>query len=281
MSTTNILAIHDLSCFGRCSLSVIIPTLSAMGHQVTALPTALLSTHTGGFENMTFYDLSDTMLPNFRHMLASNAHFDAIYPGFLGNAGQIDTVSEIIDSLPEAFVFVDPVMGDDGVLYQTYTKALCERMRELCAKAHAITPNFTEACLLLGRDYIKTSEKEAAEVAELTAEMTAALHRKYGCNYIALTGAECREGKLKYVCTAALSNGSFEFIKNPCVGASYPGTGDIFASVLLGDILSKKDFVSGAHRASVFVRECALDTYNAQTAVRDGVLLEKNLFRLI
>ena len=112
-----ILAIHDLSCFGRCALTVVMPILSSMGHQVVPLPTALLSTHTGGFTDLHFRDLSDDMEAIIRHFERLDLHFDAIYSGFLGSARQIGIVSDIINLFGDGVpVVVDPVMGDDGSL---------------------------------------------------------------------------------------------------------------------------------------------------------------------
>ena len=150
-----IAAIHDMSCFGRCALTVIIPLLSAMGHQVVPIPTALLSTHTGGFEDPYFMDLSDQMLKIVEHFEQLGVKFDAIYSGFLGSARQIHIVEDIIDRFGgNGPVLVDPVMGDDGKLYSTYTDELVRGMTQLCRKADIITPNLTEACFMLGKPYI-------------------------------------------------------------------------------------------------------------------------------
>lgn len=276
----NILAIHDLSCFGRCALTVVIPTLSAMSHQVTPLPTALLSTHTGGFENMEFLDLSHTIKPNFDHMIKSGAHFDAVYSGFLGSADQIDTVSYIIKSSGDALICVDPVMGDAGKLYQTYTEEMKERMSELCALATVITPNLTEAFFLLGDTYTDTSRMSEYEARGVAASLCTRLFEKYRCKYIAVTGIECMEKDTLLVCTAVLCGGKFTFLTNEHVGTGYPGTGDVFASVLLGEMLHGKAFDECASLAAEFIRELVLDTYKAGTPIRNGVLLEQKLYKL-
>ncbi|MBE6605891.1 MAG: pyridoxamine kinase [Ruminococcaceae bacterium] len=277
----NILAIHDLSCFGRCALTVVIPTLSAMTHQVTPLPTALLSTHTGGFEGMNFIDLSDTMRINFDHMKSSGADFDTVYSGFLGSAKQIDTVAEIIKKSKNAFICVDPVMGDDGKLYQTYTEEMKERMSELCHLADLITPNLTEAAFLLGEDFLDTlcmSKKEAVDFAK---ELCGRLYEKFKNPYIAVTGIKYKDGDREFIGTAVMHECGFDFIIRDHVCASYPGTGDIFASALIGSMLRGKSFSDSADFASGFIRELVEDTYAAGTPVRNGVLLEKNLYRLI
>ncbi len=279
--TKNILAIHDLSCFGRCALTVVIPTLSAMAHQVTPLPTALLSTHTGGFEGMEFVDLSVTLKPNFDHMVKSGACFDAVYSGFLGSAGQIDTVSYIIKQNPSALILVDPVMGDDGVLYQTYTEEMKRRMCELCHLATVITPNITEAHFLLGENDVKHSfdSKNQAEAAART--LITRLYGEYKTPHIVITGVEYTENQKKFICTATCTQGEIGFIEKEYAGTGYPGTGDLFASVLLGKLMGGSSFYESAEFASDIVREIVNDTFAAGTPVRDGVLLERNLKRLL
>ena len=277
----NILAIHDLSCFGRCALTVIIPTLSALSHQVTPLPSALLSTHTGGFTDMTFIDLSDMMKPAFEHMRSSGAHFDAIYSGFLGSSEQIDTVSYIIKENPDALIFVDPVMGDDGKLYKTYTDEMKKRMSELCSLASVITPNLTEAVFLLDDPYIDTSSMSLKDAEAYAKSLCNRLKKKFRCRHIALTGVQARENGVYYINTAVLSDAGFDFIVNEHVGTGYPGTGDIFASVLLGEMLKGKDFAKCAERASKYIAKLVHDTYEQKTPVCNGVLLENHLKELI
>ena len=122
-------AIHDLSGFGRCSLSVIMPTLSAMGIQVCPVPTAILSSHTGGLGEVEFRDLTDFILPCLEHYKRLELEFECIYSGFLGSEEQIDHCLAFIHTYPNALAVVDPVMGDHGKAYRTYTGAMCERMR--------------------------------------------------------------------------------------------------------------------------------------------------------
>lgn len=278
--TKNVLAIHDLSCFGRCALTVVIPTLSAMAHQVTPLPTALLSTHTGGFENMEFVDLSGTMKPSFDHMVKSGAKFDAVYSGFLGSAGQIDTVSYIIKENPDALILVDPVMGDDGVLYQTYTDEMKCRMRELCHLATVITPNITEAHFLLGEDKVKHCFDSKNEAVGYAFRLIFGLYSEYNTPNIAITGIEYIENGKKFICTATCTSGQQGFIEKEYAGTGYPGTGDLFSSVLLGKLMGGCSFFESAEIAADFVREVVDDTFAAKTPVRDGVLLEKSLKKL-
>ena len=145
-------AIQDLSGLGRCSLTVIIPTLSAMGVQVCPVPTAVLSAHTG-YSEFVIRDLTDFIHPALEHYKRMNTHFDCIYSGFLASAEQIDHCLEFFSAYPDALKVVDPVMGDDGKSYATYTGELCKRMGELVEVADIITPNITEAAILLGEEY--------------------------------------------------------------------------------------------------------------------------------
>ena len=153
--TPRVAAIHDMSGFGRCSLTVAIPVLSAMGVQCCPLPTAFLSTHTGGFQGFTFLDMTEEMPRVAEHWKSLGLTFSAIYSGFLGSERQIGIVADFIREFrtPGTVVVVDPVMGDDGQAYQTYTPAMCGGMARLAELADVITPNATEAAFLLGLDY--------------------------------------------------------------------------------------------------------------------------------
>jgi pyridoxine kinase len=149
------LAVHDISCVGRCSLTVALPILSAAGVNTAVIPTALLSTHTGEFTGYTHLDLSDQLLPIASHIATLGLHFDAFYSGYLAGAGQVDKVLTMMDKLcdPQTLVFVDPAFGDHGKLYSLLGERMPGRMRELCARAHAVVPNRTEAALMLGAPY--------------------------------------------------------------------------------------------------------------------------------
>jgi len=158
-------ALHDLSCFGRCALTVIIPALSAAGVQTIPVPTALLSTHTGGFTDMYFRDLDDSIEAIGKHFSRLDLKLDAIYTGFLGSEKQVKTVEDFIDCTAgeDTVIFVDPVMGDDGKLYSACYPELIAEMRRLCARADIITPNLTEACLMTDTAYPDLSSLSADE----------------------------------------------------------------------------------------------------------------------
>ena len=264
-------AIHDLSCFGRCALTVIIPTLSALGVQTVPLPTALLSTHTGGFENMFFADLSSEMDEISRHFSELDLKFDAIYSGFLGSEAQIERVSGFIDRFADknAPILVDPVMGDDGALYSTYTKELGEGLRHLVSKADIITPNYTEACFLTDTPYRPTEEMSDSEVAETALCLLEKLGR-LGAEKIAVTGFETAEKVITFG-----RDGDVDFKDERArLAAGYPGTGDIFASVLLGAFLAENDFAAATRKACDFTAKVIEYTMKFPTPHRDGVMLE-------
>ncbi len=282
MKPQRILAIHDLSCFGRCSLMVIIPALSAMGMEVVPLPTALLSTHTGGFCGMTFYDLTHTMLPALEHYRQMDMSFDAIYTGFLGSAPQIDTVRTAIEMFGHSsackdrpLILVDPVMGDDGEVYQTYTPEMCHRMGELCHLADILTPNLTEACILTDEAY--PAPFASRDAAESTGRRLAlALAERYKVGRIALTGIEWDDRLL----SISLDYGELTVIEQPRLASGYPGTGDLFASILLGEAMENQPFCRAVENACRLTADFIADTARTDSPRREGLCLEPNLYRL-
>lgn len=149
------LAIHDISGVGKCSLTVALPVLSCCGVETSVLPTAVLSTHTGGFTGFTYRDLTEDLLPMAEHWKQVGCRFQSLYSGFLGSAGQIGLVEQIFDWFREenTLIMVDPVMGDGGKLYKTYTPEMASGMARLCGRADIVVPNMTEAHHLLEREY--------------------------------------------------------------------------------------------------------------------------------
>lgn len=269
------LVAHDLSGYGRCALTVVIPVLAVLGVQPVPLPTALLSTHTGGFTGFAMRDTTSDMRAIIDHWDILGLTFDAIYTGFLGSAEQIRVIASAFDRFGgSALKLVDPVMGDDGRLYSTITPELVNGMRELAARADLITPNLTEAHLLLGGDPATSNgthtEDEVRRIAELLRERFSPT--------VVVTGVRCSDGTLS---TACLEGENYNLITKPRIPKSYPGTGDIFASVLLGKLLHGSSLRDASEEASDFVRLAISDTAAAGTPEREGVLLEQNLFRLI
>ena len=273
-------AIHDLSCFGRCALTVIIPTLSAMGIQVIPVPTCLLSSHTGGFTDLHFEDLEPSMHKIADHFDRLNLRFDAIYTGFLGSASQISAVRAFIDRFADenTLVFVDPVMGDDGELYSTYTPELMRGMSKLCHGADIITPNLTEACFLTDTPYRDTDLMSERQIRDFTAELCKKLEAT-GAKKTVITGIPNGNNKL-YVCGDGLGEGTPTLYGIDRVRKNYPGTGDLFACVLLGCLLRGDAFGDAITTSADFTRRVMEYSAQFNTPEREGVALEAFLGEL-
>ena len=231
-----ILTIQDISCFGKCSLTVALPLLSAMGIETAILPTAVLSTHTL-FKGFTCRDLSDQLVPITDHWKQEGITFDAIYTGYLGTEEEIDTVIRIIEEFrnENTLVIVDPAMGDNGKLYPAFNEHYAKKNADLCAVADIIDPNITEASFMTGLPY----REEYSE--DYVREMLLAL-AKIGTKTPILTGVSLSEGKTGAMGYDTETKTFFSY-QNDRVPAAYHGTGDIFSSVLAGA------FVLGLDRA--------------------------------
>lgn len=272
MTTPRVAAIHDMSGFGRCSLTVAIPVLSAMGVQCCPLPTAFLSTHTGGFTGFTFLDMTEEMPKIAAHWQELDLRFHAIYSGFLASERQIGIVSDFIRTFrrSDTLVVIDPVMGDDGKAYQTYTSALCSGMTHLAELADVITPNLTEAAFLLGRPYDQLPQEEDG-LQELVREL--GLH---GRRSVVLTGVSLSPGKTGAMCFDAKTSRT-ETVQVDMIAHPLLGTGDIFASVLTGALVRGDTLFSAAAQAADFVRACAVHTAAQDLPLREGVDFEPML----
>lgn len=269
MSTPRVAAIHDMSGFGRCSLTVAIPILSAMGIQCCPLPTAFLSTHTGGFEGFTFLDMTDELPKVAAHWKSLGLDFQAVYSGFLGSERQIAIVEDFLREFrgADTIAVIDPVMGDHGAVYQTYTPAMCAGMARLAEMADVITPNLTEAALLLGIPYgeLPTSEAGCREIVERLS--------LNGRRSVVLTGASTAPELTGAMCFDART-GRTEAVQTPRVPQEFHGTGDVFASVLTGALVQGASLPDAARQAVDFVRVCAERTARASIPMREGVEFE-------
>lgn len=266
-------AIHDLSGVGRCSLSVILPTMSVMGVQVCPVPTAVLSTHTGGLGNFVIRDLTDYILEALYHYQELHLEFDCVYSGFLGSEEQISHCLAFLKEYPNALSVVDPVMGDHGKPYKTYTEQMCRGMGELACAADLITPNLTEAFMLLNDSY---------PISPLTvneAKRTLVKLAGLGPRLVVITGVEMADGHLSNLGYEQEKN-AFWRVDCDYVPVSYPGTGDIFASVLVGSILKGDSLPMAVERATRFLEFAIKTTYGYGTDPRLGVMLESCLFWL-
>jgi pyridoxine kinase len=267
-------AVHDLSGFGRCSLGVVLPVLAAMDIQCCALPTGFFSTHTG-YDGFVFHNMTDAMRPTVDHWQSMGLTFDAVYSGFLGSADQIDIVRETIARFrrPGMLAVVDPVMGDHGQPYRTYTAEMCRQMRFLADDADLITPNITEAALLLGENYADAPRDEAGFYGWLTRLS------QDGRRSVVVTGLTVRAGQLGSAWLDAASGQSgIDF--HPFVGQEFHGTGDLYASVLVGRLLHGLPLPDAVASAAGFVHDCAALSWAERTPPQGGVRFEALLSRL-
>lgn len=269
-------AIHDLSGFGKASLTTIIPILSTMKVQVCPVPTAILSTHTGGFKEYSFVDLTDTMEDYMNHWRKLKIDFDCIYTGFLGSSRQIEIVSSFIDSFGNHsnLTVVDPVMGDNGKLYDTMDEKMVSEMRKLIKKADIITPNFTEAALLLDKQFCRNIENK--DIKKWLVELS-----NLGPNIVIITSVPDNDVN-KNVNTVAFDkiNNVFWKATSKKIPAFYPGTGDSFTSVIIGSLLQGDSLPMALDRAVQFITQCIKVSYGFNYPNREGVLIEKVLDNL-
>lgn len=269
-------AIHDLSGYGRASLTTIIPILSNMKVQVCPVPTAILSTHTGGFEGYSFIDLTDYMQEHIAHWKRLDLEFDCIYSGFLGSPKQIEIVADFIDYFGKKskFIVVDPVMGDNGKLYSTMDNEMVVGMRNLIKKADIITPNFTEVMYLLGKEYDKNIDIE--KVKEYLKDLS-----NMGPKIVIATSVlEIEENKMdKKTSVVAYDRENDVFWRVSCryIPASYPGTGDAYTSVVIGSLLQGDSLPMAIERGVQFITQCIMASYGFKYPKKEGVLLEKML----
>lgn len=263
-------AIHGLAGFGRSSLAAVIPTLSAMGVQVCPVPTAVLSTHTGGLGDVEYRDLTDYIRPCTEHYKRLELSFEGIYSGFLSNASQAGDVCAMIDSFPEALAVVDPVMGDHGKTYRTCTPELIQAMRMLVRSADIITPNTTEVSILLGEQ----QRHDPLTRGELKSKLVRLA--ELGPRFVVITGVELAAGECASVGYDREQN-AFWRVPYDYVPTAYPGTGDIFASVLTGSMITGESFPIAMNRATSFDEIAIKTTFGYGTDTRHGVMLEKCL----
>lgn len=269
-----IAAIHDLSGYGRASLTVAIPILSHMGYQVCPLPTAVLSAHSE-YPGFVSNDLTDLMKASIEHWKRLGLRFDALYSGYLASEEQIRVVEEFFSDFSHAdnFILVDPVLGDHGKLYPGMTHDRISGMRRLCRRAKVITPNLTEAAFLLGYDTSRTpGYREVAEWCKQLAEM--------GPEYVIITSApDEREHR---IATLAYNRNDCRLwrVTSDLIPASYPGTGDMFASVITGCLLGEDSLPEAIDRAVHFINMGIKATYGHAHQPLDGIYLEKVLHYL-
>jgi len=270
-----VVTIQDVSCFGKCSLTVALPIISAMGVEAAILPTAVLSTHTGGFKNFTFRDLSEDITKIFDHWESENIKFDAIYTGYLGSFEQIDLMKSFIDKKRgKSLAFVDPAMADNGKLYTGFTPEFAHHMLTLCQKADIIVPNITEASFMLDVPYVEEGYDKAyvEDILKKFADM--------GIKMPVLTGVSLEPDKLG-VAMYDSEKDEFFYYFNGKIDAKFHGTGDIFSSVAIGGIMRGMDIREALKLAADYVVECIKVTMPDKDKHWYGVEFEKTIPYLV
>lgn len=230
-----VLTIQDISCLGKCSLTIALPVISALGSETVILPTAVLSTHTM-FKNFTCKDLSDQIEPIAAHWKSEGVAFDAIYTGYLGTVEQIDQIKELFHSFrgENTMIIVDPVMADNGKLYPAFDMDYVRKNAELCKEADIIVPNITEAALMTGMEY--REEYDEAYIREMLERLN-----ELGAGIAVLTGVSLEKGRTG-VMGYERRTGEYYVYQNQRIDASYHGTGDLFSSTCVGEIMRGKDW---------------------------------------
>ena len=269
-----IVTIQDISCVGKCSLTVALPIISAMGIETAVIPTALLSTHTA-FKNFTYRDLTGDLPKIAKHWKQEKFNFDGIYTGYLGSIEQIDILKEFFKQFktPDNFIFIDPVMADNGKLYAGFDANFVKEMKKLCKMADIIVPNLTEASYMLEKEYKEIYSEQ--EIKDILIELS-----NLGPKYVVLTGVSFNENKLGVMSYNKETNKFFTYFKEK-IPAKYHGTGDIFASTLVGAITNNNTLEEGLKIAVDYVWETINDTYKTNKKDAYGVNFETKIPYLI
>ena len=269
-----IVTVQDISCVGKCSLTVALPIISAFGVEAAILPTAVLSTHTAFKKGFTLHDLTGEITPITAHWKSEGIDFDAIYTGYLASFDQIDLVKKMATDFPHALLFVDPAMGDNGKLYYGFDEDFAHKMAELCAVADIIVPNMTEASFMLDIPYVSEGYDEDY-VKDVLRRLCG-----LGAKRAVLTGVSLQEnmtGAMGYDSTT----GEFFSYYHDRIPVSYHGTGDVFASALLSAYMNGKSLQDTIKTAVDFTVGCIRRAVAAGLDSRYGVIFEEELPNLI
>ncbi|MGL5614911.1 MAG: pyridoxamine kinase [Sarcina sp.] len=272
-----VMAIHDLSCYGKASLTTIIPIISVMGIEVCPMPTAVLSTHTGGFGTPEFLDLTNFLEGTKKHWKNLKLEFNAIYTGYLGSSKQGELIKSIVEDFKKenTILVVDPVMGDEGKLYSSLDNTMVKTMRELVEIAEVITPNLTEVALLLNKNF--DAINNAKDIEFLIKELS-----ELGPKGIVVTSVPSIKGD-EYLDTVTY-NKKENLIKRISVkriNSYYPGTGDAFAAVLTAKLMKGYSLEDGAEFASNYISKAIEISNGYDYDSKEGILLEKTLKYLL
>ena len=263
-----IMTIQDISCIGKCSLTAVLPIISAMGIETAIVPTAVLSTHTM-FSGFTFRDLTDDMLPILEHWKKEGFQFEAIYTGYLGSERQIGIVSEYFDTFKgkNTRIIVDPAMADNGRLYSGFDDLFAARMSQLCAKADVILPNISEAALMTGSPYPGEDASEE-EIEKLLQKLS-----DFGAGVNVITGTTFKDGTFGFT---ACDSGTGEIYRygTPKIPHRSHGTGDIFAGTFTGALVRGFELRKALRIAADYTCACIRNTWNDPDRVNYAVNFE-------
>lgn len=249
MAYKRILTIQDISCVGQCSMTVALPILSACGHETCILPTALLSTHTGGFGKPAIVHFDGDLEDILRHWQEQEIYFDAVLVGYLGGLPAVEAAERILDTMlaRDGISIVDPAMADHGKLYSGLSEEYAEAMVRLCRKADIILPNITEAARMAGLPYMETLDE--AYVTQILS--------KIGHHGVVLTGVGYQEGETG---AAVWEKGKLSHYTHRKIGKSYHGTGDMFAAAFTGALMQEKKMLDAVKIAADFTCKCIENT---------------------
>ncbi|MBR2953644.1 MAG: pyridoxamine kinase [Clostridia bacterium] len=269
-----IAVINDISGFGKCSLAVSLPIISALGIECNPIPTAILSNQTG-YDDFYSVDFTENMTPYIDVWKKQNVHFDAILTGYLASEKQVDIILDFIEHFKSenTLVFVDPIMADDGVLYDTYDKKLCEKVKILTKKADIIAPNLTELCILCGADYNEISKENNIEkITEIASSLLNETTKT-----VIITGVKTGNE----ICNIIVEKGSVNLVKSRLLNGSYSGTGDIFSSIVCGGITKGMNIFDAVKLATDFIYNSIKSTPSELDYEPNGVNFQKHLEMLI
>ena len=267
--------INDIAGFGRCSTTVSLPVISVMKVQVCPVPTSVLSNHLG-FPLCHFDDYTSHMRDYIKVWSELGLTFDGLYCGFLGNEEQIDIVREFVEMFRPPLFLLDPVMGDHGRSYSSITETHVQKMKELLPLADIITPNITESCLLTGTPW-KDGEWTMQELSVLCEKLASLCLKDSVSASIVITGIRQGDSLVNFL----WDDGVYTTVATPIAGASRPGTGDIFASILAADAVRGETLLTSVQKAANFVGLCIAGSEKAGTPVQEGVVFEKYLAALL
>jgi pyridoxine kinase len=265
--------VNDFTGFGRCSLTVALPIISAMKVQCCPIPASVFSNHTG-FESYFYTDYTMQMVPYLEEWKKLSLSFSCIATGFLGSAEQIEIVTKLFEDFgnPDTLILVDPVMGDYGKPYPTYTPEMCAKMKQLVGYADILTPNLTEACILTDTPYHGDKWK-IREIQEMAEKLSAA-----GPQKVIITGIPQGQFLANYCYEAGQKPSIFRTHK---IGESRSGTGDIFSAILAADAVNGIPLKDSVRKASRFIKRCILRSSEMEIPLTDGVCFEEVLYTLI